>query len=207
MLNEEVCLAILKSLRPMNTYISDDWFWESERNGMYSVSFVYNWLMQNYRNFGSEDVVWKHNWALIKLPDKLKFFSWQCLHNALPMNQKQFSCKISSSPACPRCSSQAETLIHCLRDCLHSKELWLHRWSLFHYFLLVAMEVINRLFLQPEVAIRLTPREYSWFKLPRTNDMGVGGVLRDSEGTWAWGFNSFEGTGGYLQNQGFAVEF
>jgi len=65
------------------------------------------------------------NFFCIKVPAKLQNFLWLCFYNALPINVRQHHCNMVASPSCTRCSSPIEDILHCLRDCPHSRELWL----------------------------------------------------------------------------------
>nr|KYP66844.1 Putative ribonuclease H protein At1g65750 family [Cajanus cajan] len=57
------------------------------------------------------------------IPEKVKFFLWQCLHSALPTNQVRADKRLSESGACSRCSCPHETILHALRDCPYSREV------------------------------------------------------------------------------------
>jgi len=73
------------------------------------------------------------NWLWrLKVPAKLQHFLWLCFHNALPINTCRNHCNMVASPSCTRCSSPIEDILHCLRDCPHSRELWF-RLNMGHY--------------------------------------------------------------------------
>lgn len=57
--------------------------------------------------------------------EKVRVFLWVALHNSLQVNAYRFKCNLSGSPACSRCSAPEEDQLHCLRDCPHSREVWL----------------------------------------------------------------------------------
>ncbi|KAL2340871.1 hypothetical protein Fmac_008811 [Flemingia macrophylla] len=50
----------------------------------------------------------------------------QWLHNALPTNALSHSRNLTLSAICSRCSLELDTLLHALRDCPHSREVWLY---------------------------------------------------------------------------------
>ncbi|KAL6499590.1 hypothetical protein OROGR_027500 [Orobanche gracilis] len=52
-------------------------------------------------------------------------FIWLSMHDAIQVNANGFRRNLVESAACSRCSSPWEDTMHCLRDCPHSKELWL----------------------------------------------------------------------------------
>lgn len=53
----------------------------------------------------------------------------------LKVYEYQHLCNLTESPACTRCSATVESVLHCLRDCPHSNEVWLMlgalRWQNF----------------------------------------------------------------------------
>ena len=66
------------------------------------------------------------NWLWrLKVPLKLQHFLWLCFHNALPINARRHHCNKVVSPSCNCWSSPIEDILHCLRDCPHSREFWL----------------------------------------------------------------------------------
>ncbi|KAJ1399376.1 Reverse transcriptase zinc-binding domain [Sesbania bispinosa] len=133
-----------------NSQLHDSWSWDKDHPGAYLVGKAYNWLLHHHRSLQPLDQIWRSVWAL-QLPEKLRFFVWQCLHDALPINQKRLAFKRSHIAHCPCCSASSESLIHCLRDCPHAKELWLrsdhvntarfdsHIWFFppFHFYIFV----------------------------------------------------------------------
>ncbi|KAJ1393197.1 Reverse transcriptase zinc-binding domain [Sesbania bispinosa] len=210
-LPEEVRSIILQSQGPSNSLLPDDWFWLCEVNGIFSVSSCYKWLVHRLRALPTEDSVWKKVWSL-KLPEKLKFFVWQCFHDALPTNQKHSACHLSPSPSCPRCLAPVEDLTHCLRGCPHARELWMRSDCVSNpdFFSFDARgndEMSLSLVPLPGMLTSLSwsPPEPDWFKINvdgsfilRTQLMGAGGLIRDSFGRWIWGFRSFEEVGDAL---------
>ncbi|KAJ1439277.1 Reverse transcriptase zinc-binding domain [Sesbania bispinosa] len=68
-----------------NSQLPDSWSWDKDHPGAYSVGKAYNWLLHHHRSLQPLDQIWRSVWAL-QLPEKLCFFIWQCLHDALPTN-------------------------------------------------------------------------------------------------------------------------
>lgn len=100
----------------------DVWYWDNSSSGVYTVSDGYAWLYKYHRG---EEVVedWKWIWKL-PVPEKVRVFVWLCIHDALPLNNNFVKCNMAASAACSRCSSDVEDILHALRDCPHSRELW-----------------------------------------------------------------------------------
>ncbi|KAJ1385384.1 Ribonuclease H domain [Sesbania bispinosa] len=108
----------------INPLVPDRWIWHEAGNGAYSVMAGYQWLMGNkldWRNRPFANAwVWK-----VHCPEKVRLFIWLILNKGIPTNEKRFSCNLSFSPSCARCSHYLENTLHCLRDCPHSLEVWL----------------------------------------------------------------------------------
>lgn len=99
----------------------DAWIWDGSNNGTYSVSDGYAWL-QN-QNVHEDPVDWTWIWKL-RIPEKIRVFVWSCLHEALPTNAKRHGCNLAPNPSCTRCSADREDILHVLRDCPLSRQLW-----------------------------------------------------------------------------------
>ncbi|XP_057432083.1 uncharacterized protein LOC130724829 [Lotus japonicus] len=110
---------------PTGVPFPDAWRWQHRPDGLYTVASCYSWL-RDQSHEGSDQRVWSRIWKL-QIPEKYKFFLWLCLHNA-----RRFTCQLASSPACTRCSHPLEDGLHCLRDCPHSKEIWLRSGCAFY---------------------------------------------------------------------------
>lgn len=101
---------------------ADIWYWEGSTTGAYSVKDGYAWL---YNHLHQQQVLedWKWVWKL-QVPEKVRYFIWLCLHEALPINATRFNRHLATSASCSHCSSTFEDSLHALRDCRHSRELW-----------------------------------------------------------------------------------
>jgi len=49
---------------------------------------------------------------------------WLCKHNAIPTNKLRHHCNLATSPVCQQCGKYDEDVLHCLRDCAPSEEVW-----------------------------------------------------------------------------------
>lgn len=112
----------------------DAWTWKENSTGCYTVRDAYGWLNARGRVVAG-NTGWSWIWKL-KVPEKIRLFVWRVLQGAVQTNEKRFSCHLTDSPTCTRCSAQVEDRLHCLRDCPHSRELWLklgaHSWPGFN---------------------------------------------------------------------------
>lgn len=68
-------------------------------------------------------VSWSWIWK-IRAPEKVRVFMWLLSHDVLQVNKHRFHCHLASSPTCPHCSHVMEDILHCLRDCPSSREVW-----------------------------------------------------------------------------------
>lgn len=59
------------------------------------------------------------------MQERVRVFLWLLAHDKLLSSWSQWRRKLSSSPCCHCCSAKKEDVIHALRDCLDSKEVWL----------------------------------------------------------------------------------
>jgi hypothetical protein len=72
---------------------------------------------------------------LFYLHPRCNIFMWLCMHNAIPTNKLRHHCNLATSPVCQRCGKYKEDVLHCLRDCAPSKEVWQLISSVNHRYL------------------------------------------------------------------------
>lgn len=105
--------------------------WHLTKSGVFSVRSAY--YKQWEANFGEEDnglaryssaphPVWKKLWKL-KVPAKVKFFIWRCLHNAIPCFSVLANRHVGNISQCP-CQGGAEDISHLLFKCTRSQAVW-----------------------------------------------------------------------------------
>uniref|UniRef100_A0A7N2MK81 Reverse transcriptase zinc-binding domain-containing protein n=1 Tax=Quercus lobata TaxID=97700 RepID=A0A7N2MK81_QUELO len=70
---------------------------------------------------GSFNGMWV--WNLDTIP-QVKTFIWQCLHNAIGVGECLVKRCITETDICPLCQREPETILHRLRDCGTSKQIW-----------------------------------------------------------------------------------
>jgi hypothetical protein len=61
----------------------------------------------------------------LHLHEKVKFLQWLICHNSIPTLSLLHHWNMVVSSLCTRCSCKEETFLHCFRDCLYSKNIWL----------------------------------------------------------------------------------
>ena len=72
-------------------------------------------------------LIWRKIWSM-KLPEKIKIFSWRACVNGLPLLTNMVAKGIQTPYTCPICDEEPESLIHGLISC----EFALSVWSLWH---------------------------------------------------------------------------
>ena len=86
------------------------------------MSLAYSWLLQHNRDL-DDNTIWRWLWKL-HCPEKIKLMIWLCLRGSLLTNSVRAERGLASSAGCSRCLAPYEDIMHCLRDCPFSKELW-----------------------------------------------------------------------------------
>ncbi|XP_024630761.2 uncharacterized protein [Medicago truncatula] len=71
----------------------------------------------------SSNLSWTWIWKL-RIPEKFKLLIWLVCHNAVPALSLIHHHHIAPSTTCSRCGEDDETILHCLRDCSFSKNIW-----------------------------------------------------------------------------------
>ena len=126
--------AILKI--PLSRNLPDDkLIWMGNNQGEFTVKSAYH--ITHYMVETKEEVensigdpfkpLWKNLWCL-KLPAKVKIFTWRACINGLPTMEKVCSRGISTSTECPICGKELETVHHALLLCDFANLVW-NCWS------------------------------------------------------------------------------
>ncbi|XP_057452102.1 uncharacterized protein LOC130743901 [Lotus japonicus] len=124
MLPSSIVEALLSLSPSLDAHLLDAWVWSPNRAGVYTAATAYQWLLQQ-RGLVVTGGDWQWLWK-IRASEKVRVLIWFILHDALQVNSVRFRCHLAASPQCSRCSHPVEDVLHCLRDCLHSHEIWLH---------------------------------------------------------------------------------
>jgi hypothetical protein len=59
------------------------------------------------------------------IPANIQFFVWQVLHNSISTKEVLHHRRVCDLDVCPRCSTTAETISHCLFDCIEVSCIWI----------------------------------------------------------------------------------
>ncbi|KAK2392667.1 hypothetical protein QL285_066003 [Trifolium repens] len=118
---EDVRSTILALKPHVVNGLPDVWIWNTASTGIYSPKGAYEWLLKPSPNHNHSN--WKWIWQL-QLPASIQFFVWQCLHNSIPTKDVLHRRRVVNSNMCPRCSTAAETIFHCLFYCTEAACIW-----------------------------------------------------------------------------------
>ncbi|XVF36716.1 hypothetical protein REPUB_Repub19eG0082000 [Reevesia pubescens] len=97
----------------------DNIFWEASCNGDFSVSSAYGILLERGVCSTLWQLIWKSN-----LPPRIRHFLWLSGHNRLLTKENCFRRTLAASACCPRCDAPIENILHVLRDCRFSQDVW-----------------------------------------------------------------------------------
>ncbi|CAI0376128.1 unnamed protein product, partial [Linum tenue] len=121
---------LLRALSFVQHSIPDELIWQPEPSGQFTVKSAYHLAFSLHRTPPKKagvDIVdcgmWKWLW-IRKVPPKLKFFMWQCLHRILPTREALALRGMDIIPICPVCGKKEETLEHLFFLCSVARRLW-----------------------------------------------------------------------------------
>nr|KYP59849.1 Putative ribonuclease H protein At1g65750 family [Cajanus cajan] len=120
-LPSEIATRVQQVQVPLVQSGRDTFAWIGEASGCYIVSSRVKFL--EYASHSTPNAIWRRVWKLEVLV-KISFFLWQGLHGALPTNHARYRRHLAPSSSCARCSYSLESIIHSLRDCPHSRQVW-----------------------------------------------------------------------------------
>ncbi|GAU45929.1 hypothetical protein TSUD_100060 [Trifolium subterraneum] len=101
----------------LNCQVVDRNTWKGNLNGLYTAKDGYSWHNRStFTDNATNAITWNWVWH-IPAPEKIKFFIWTALHNALPTKTMFSHRGLFQINLCPRCNIEEETTLHCLRNC------------------------------------------------------------------------------------------
>lgn len=111
--------------------VQDRFVWPHTHSGTYSVRTGYHIARSKFQPpqvFPSSSIslnpsFWNQIWS-VKTPQKVKIFLWKICQNALPVRENLFRRQMITSPLCPICNSEQETIEHALLLCSWTRQVW-----------------------------------------------------------------------------------
>lgn len=108
----------------LNPHIKDCIMWHGHPNGAYTANSSYKWLTNQLNvNSNASDNSWTWIWKA-HIPEKIKILLWIACHNSLPSVVVLNHRGIIPSPICSRCNAPVKDILHMLRYCPRSHQLW-----------------------------------------------------------------------------------
>lgn len=96
--------------------------WTASQDGVYTVSGCYAWLQARFDE-ESLLVPWAWIWRAF-VPEKVRVFAWQALHNLLPVAAILARRGVPLNDRCRLCNLLPESHLHCLRKCSSVVQVW-----------------------------------------------------------------------------------
>ena len=111
--------------------LEDNFIWIGNKRGVFTFKSAYfiaakvlgSMDMGEYSSGDPFAQIWKKVWSL-KLPPKIRIFSWRACVNGLPVRSKMATKGILTSCICPVCDEETENLSHALISCEFALSVW-----------------------------------------------------------------------------------
>ncbi|XP_060962040.1 uncharacterized protein LOC133032190 [Cannabis sativa] len=137
------------SLPLSNNASPDYWIWHGT-GGEYEVKSCYFFACSSsadtYESVSNPNTAWWKSFWQLKLPPKVKIFSWKAIHNALPVAAELFKKKSLTSASCSLCLNAWESVGHALFSCKHARHVWKIAGFTFNNKAAVSMNIEDFLF-------------------------------------------------------------
>ena len=95
--------------------------WKYSKDGDFSTNLAYQLANEDSATENQFQGQWL--WKLDVLP-KIISFLWLCVHGSIPVKSVLAARGINCGKTCPLCIRHKETIVHLLRDCEVSRDLW-----------------------------------------------------------------------------------
>ena len=119
---DKVLRDIMATPITFSTRIEDRLAWKHSVKGVFDLKSAYL-LATDVIGDASFNGQWI--WKLKMLP-RIQMFVWKCMHLSLGVNQCLVARGLLMDACCPRCHCEVESILHLLRDCLLSMNVWHH---------------------------------------------------------------------------------
>ena len=111
--------------------VPDSVFWLHNARGLFSVKSTYNMVRRLLTDAnrggtsteGAAKNIWTAIWKL-RLPNKIKIFSWRACHEILPTVVNLTRRKVLNDDICSVCTREMESTIHAFWDCAAVQDIW-----------------------------------------------------------------------------------
>jgi hypothetical protein len=126
---ELVDIAAIRAI-PISNFSEDDWAWELEKSGHFTVRSTYKMLVaEQFDNDSpsssgsSSSLCWKKVWKL-QVPPKVRAFWWRVIKGFVPCRQTLKLRHMEQIGFCKTCGADEETTFHALFECTWARRFW-----------------------------------------------------------------------------------
>lgn len=107
----------------LNDNMEDVIVWGPSGDKIFTATTAFKWLIAvnslPISQFGNWSWIWK-----LQIPENIKHFFWLTFHGSLPTNEFRVFRHLSIVSSCNRCMHGQEIILHLLRDCHYSRQVW-----------------------------------------------------------------------------------
>ncbi|KAE8693912.1 hypothetical protein F3Y22_tig00110788pilonHSYRG00090 [Hibiscus syriacus] len=107
---------------PKATDISDSLVWKWDPGHQFTIKSTFTFLMED--SWSGKNNVWKNICSIIA-PQRVRIFIWLAYKEKIMTNYERGRRMLTNDCSCATCGAALESVIHVLRDCPHSRNLWL----------------------------------------------------------------------------------
>ncbi|KAE8687020.1 hypothetical protein F3Y22_tig00111027pilonHSYRG00770 [Hibiscus syriacus] len=115
-------LHVFNIRSPEATDISDALVWKLDIEHHFTIKSAYTFLMED--SWSVKNNVWKNIWS-ITAPQRVCMFIWLAYKEKIMTNYERRRRMLTNDCSCATCGAAMESVIHVLRDCPPSRNLWL----------------------------------------------------------------------------------
>ena len=95
--------------------------WKYSNSDLFTIKSAYDSIMKEEV---SNEKVWGKLWKL-PIIQHCKSFLWLAFHNKLLSNEVRLNRNLCADATCKACGDSLESLLHILRDCGATRDLWM----------------------------------------------------------------------------------
>ena len=105
---------------PITARVEDRLAWKFSTQGEFDLKSAYLLTLEP-----TVEVPFRRKWVWkLKTLPRIQAFVWRCMNQSIGVKQCLLARGIPTDPRCPCCHDEPETILHTLRDCPVSKNVW-----------------------------------------------------------------------------------
>ena len=119
-LPDEVIRELKATPIPLFARVEDRLVWKCTPKGAFDLKSAYLLATKPL-----QDIPFKDSWIWkLKILHRIQVFVWKCMHHSIRVRHCLRERGMQIEANCPRCHREGETILHALRDCPLSKNIW-----------------------------------------------------------------------------------